>query len=207
MLQENVDKSSGFRTLTPEELEVVSGGDITVIGTPPAGPSPGGAGGLTALQLQEIFGMQQAAAIQLMLELTQEANQEAPPDVEHSGNEIVVTGTISDSLNDPGMQSFREFFLPFALGNGLNPLSFMFFNFGEAVLVVDPQTGLGSIFEQTSFPSPNNFAFGATVHNITIGNTSSSSTGLTGGFPLGASATFTSLNGTTVSFTIGPRPD
>jgi hypothetical protein len=196
---------AGFRELGVDEIIAVSGGDhgppIIVPGTPP------GPGGLSALALQSLFGMGEAAAIQMMIDL-QNMTEEAPAvDGTEGGNQIIVNGSVGDSLNDPGMSNFREFWLPFALGQNVNPFSFIYFNIGQGVIVVDPSTGAAAIYSKTGLDSPNNYAFETPVHNVTIGNSESSSTTIGGGFPLGVSASFTALNGQTISFTIGPKPD
>lgn len=208
MLKVNTIGSINFRDLTPDELEVVSGGDdINVSGSRPT-PPPGG-GGLSGIALQELFGLSQQQAIAFLQQLMEGTTEEAPGDegTNEEGEIIVEAFRLGTNFNAPSMQSFREYFLPLALASDVNPFSLIYFNFGNYVIVIDPSTGIAGLHGQTQFPSPNNFQLITPVHNITYGISSGTSTGISGTFPFGASATFTAEDGTVISFTIGPRPN
>ncbi|WP_162627755.1 hypothetical protein [Erythrobacter sp. KY5] len=83
MLQSNViEKDSGFRTLSNAELMAVCGGaDIVVTGNTitVTGPRSGGLSGMDLIGLQN---MQQASAIQMMIDMMEGTNEEFPDDDE-----------------------------------------------------------------------------------------------------------------------------
>ena len=189
----------GFRELSAEEVAAVSGGEIVIVGdhTDPW---------ITTIRPEDLLAVGEwFGSTPTFGELGPEMQSLEYDPENDEAQEILVVG---DKLSDPGMADFRNWFLGVTAGNpDLDLNSFLYFNFGHSVLVLDPITGLGTLFERslTSSDVGNNYEFEFNVHSVTIGQTESVSNTLQGSLPAGATIGFTTLGGTTVSFTIGPR--